>query len=152
MRTIVATEAMPVVLMVANLLGGTAHLNVKPVTLTTAETELNCRNRTAVSVPSNARCTSYYSDCSSKCSKWACNSGYEPTPYDTCIKSCTPDYSLVNDNPPCGCSKWGKIDIGCGVKVRSCMYEKACATGGLSGNNNWGSSCASGDASCSLIW
>ena len=36
----VATEAMPVVLMVANLLGGTALLNVKLVTLTTAETEL----------------------------------------------------------------------------------------------------------------
>ena len=39
MQITVATEAMPVVLTDANLLGGTALLNVKPVTLTTAETE-----------------------------------------------------------------------------------------------------------------
>ena len=39
MRTIAATEAMPVVLMVANLLGGTALLNVKLVILITATIE-----------------------------------------------------------------------------------------------------------------
>lgn len=37
----------------------------------------NCRNRTAVSVPANASCSSHFSDCSSKCSAWVCNSNYK---------------------------------------------------------------------------
>ena len=45
----------------------------------------NCRNRTAVSVPSNASCTDYYSDCSSKCSSWTCNSGYIKSG-NSCVK------------------------------------------------------------------
>ena len=87
----------------------------------------NCRNRTAVisSCPSNATC-SYFSDCSSKISSWSCKSGYEKSG-NSCIKSCTPDYSRVNDNPPCGCSKWGTINIGCGQTARTCMYEKRCS-------------------------
>ena len=36
----------------------------------------NCHNRTAVSVPANASCSDYYDDCPSKCSAWACKSGY----------------------------------------------------------------------------
>ena len=54
----------------------------------------NCRNKTAVSVPANAHCTSYYSDCSSKCSAWSCDSGYTKSG-SSCIKNdppCPSDY------------------------------------------------------------
>ena len=37
----------------------------------------NCRNRTAVTIPANASCSTYFADCSSKCSAWNCASGYE---------------------------------------------------------------------------
>ena len=46
----------------------------------------NCRNKTAVSVPTNAHCTSYYSDCSSKCSSWSCDSGYNQSGA-SCVKN-----------------------------------------------------------------
>ena len=45
----------------------------------------NCRNRTAVNVPSNATCTAYYTDCSSKCRGWRCNSGYTESG-SSCVK------------------------------------------------------------------
>ena len=52
----------------------------------------NCRNKTAVSVPANAHCTSYYSDCSSKCSAWSCDSGYTKSG-SSCYKSSSSDES-----------------------------------------------------------
>lgn len=48
-----------------------------------------CDNRAAVSVPANAFCSSYYSDCSSKCSAWSCNSGYQRSGSGCVKKSCT---------------------------------------------------------------
>ena len=35
-----------------------------------------CDDVTAVTVPANAHCTSYYSTCSSKCKAWACDDGF----------------------------------------------------------------------------
>ena len=56
----------------------------------------NCRNRNAVSIPSNASCSSYYSDCSSKCSAWKCNSGYKQSG-NSCIQDCPIGAILYSD-------------------------------------------------------
>ena len=50
----------------------------------------NCHNRTAVSVPANASCSAYYDDCPSKCSAWACKSGYNKSGNScVCATTCT---------------------------------------------------------------
>ncbi len=48
-----------------------------------------CDNKTAVSVPANASCSSYYSDCPDKCAAWTCNSGYEKSGTSCVKKTCT---------------------------------------------------------------
>ena len=50
-----------------------------------------CDSVTAVSVPSNASCSSYYSSCPSKCSAWSCNSGYTKSG-SSCVISHTHSY------------------------------------------------------------
>ena len=60
----------------------------------------NCRNQNAVSIPANAHCTSYYSDCSSKCSGWSCDPGYKESG-NSCIVSgpiCEIGYIFYSDN------------------------------------------------------
>ena len=47
----------------------------------------NCHERVEVNVPSNAYCSSHYEDCGSKCSAWACHSGYYQSG-STCVNPC----------------------------------------------------------------
>lgn len=42
---------------------------------------------TEVKIPSNAHCSTYFSTCTSKCSAWACNSGYKQSG-SSCIEAC----------------------------------------------------------------
>ncbi len=87
----------------------------------------NCRNRTAVSVPSNATCSSYYSDCSSKCSAWSCNPGYT----DNCgFMECAAGVSANGGCVPI-CRYWdfcpGYNAISCGA---SWLVEDTCSACG----------------------
>ena len=60
----------------------------------------NCHNRTAVSVPNNASCSSYFSDCPGKCSAWACKSGYSKE-NGSCVDTCTSmlaNYTVIRNS------------------------------------------------------
>ena len=95
----------------------------------------NCRNRTAVSVPANAHCTSYYSDCSSKCSAWSCNSGYTQSG-NNCINPCNNRTAVISSCPsnascsyfsdcPSKISSWS-CNSGYNQSGASCVQEKTC--------------------------
>ena len=79
-----------------------------------------CDSVTAVSIPSNASCTSYYPTCSTKCSAWSCNSGYTQSG-SSCVATC-------ETNP---CRRGCYTDISCtyGCKSRnSCGGCEVCYT------------------------
>ena len=108
---------------------------------------------TAVKVPANAHCTSYYSECPSKCKAWACDDGYVTLVGGTlCVKQLTPEcpigYSLGDG---CSCpygretttSSNGKTCYKCcsrpltgGFKCASCdtvIPERKTCPGGVRG-------------------
>ena len=96
----------------------------------------NCRNRTAVSVPANAHCTSYYSDCSSKCSAWSCNSGYTQSG-NNCINPCNNRTAVISSCPSnASCSYFSD----CPSKISSWSCN--------SGYKKSGSSCIKNDPPC----
>lgn len=37
----------------------------------------NCAAYTAINIPTNASCSTYFSDCPTKCSDWSCNTGFQ---------------------------------------------------------------------------
>ena len=96
----------------------------------------NCRNRTAVSVPANAHCTSYYSDCSSKCSAWSCNSGYTQSG-NNCINPCNNRTAVISSCPSnASCSYFSD----CSSKISSWSCK--------SGYSKSGNSCVKNDPPC----
>ena len=96
----------------------------------------NCRNRTAVSVPANAHCTSYYSDCSSKCSAWSCNSGYTQSG-NNCINPCNNRTAVISSCPSnASCSYFSD----CSSKISSWSCQ--------SGYSKSGNSCVKNDPPC----
>ena len=60
---------------------------------------------TAVKVPANAHCTSYYSECPSKCKAWACDDGYETLVGGT---SC---FKKLVSNPCLGICSVGQVYV-----------------------------------------
>ena len=81
-----------------------------------------CDSVTAVSIPSNASCTSYYPTCSTKCSAWSCNSGYTQSG-SSCVATC--------ETNPCRRGCYTDISSSCiyGCKSRnSCGGCEVCYT------------------------
>ena len=79
-----------------------------------------CDDVTAVKVPANAHCTSYYSECPSKCKAWACDDGYVTLIGGTsCVKKLDLAPLPTLDKCPSGYS----LGDGC-----SCPYGRSIAT------------------------
>ena len=87
-----------------------------------------CDDVTEVSVPANAHCTSYYSTCSTKCSGWACDSGYTKDG-NSCKKVCTAEtcsgYGLSTCPSHGNCSTCTPVNTDCSTgstkyKLDSC--------------------------------
>ena len=80
-----------------------------------------CDDVTEVSVPANAHCTSYYSECPSKCKAWACDDDYTKSG-NTCIQQCVPEdcvpsgYVSFSSCPPHGACDY--CEPGCGEPYR----------------------------------
>lgn len=103
----------------------------------------NCRNRNAVSAPANGYCSATYGDCSSKCSAFACNSGYKISG-NSCVPTCAPGGASTCSGQTTPCSSTQVQTSSCkdcsGITHYSCR-TRTCSDGGYYTYKPFGDNC-----------